>query len=161
MAEDNKKQDKYIEFAIDYFLNIPPGQVVPHVHLRKMANMTIPAYKDAEDEEEYREMVSASQMYYMNFIQRVREKLLREYKVCLKNEWGVGYYTLESREQIKYGVERTRRGIKKKIRQGKNIILYVNFNNVSINDKKIAHDNIAALSMARQMINQSIRDIED
>jgi len=149
MKEDRKKE---LEGVVQYFLNTPEGVVVEHSKLRMFANILDPAMEQFESQEEFLEAVKDAEFQYMSFTEDLKELLLSEHKVCLKNEKGVGYYALPPKEQIEYGIRKAKEGIRKKVKQGRNILENVRWNSVSVNDRKHANDSAARLSMLRQMM---------
>lgn len=151
----NKKEDKKVSKVVDYFLKRGEGIVVTHSEIMSLAEIELPKYKDYDNQEDFMEAIKLHQFRYMQFIDGsdgVRERLLENHKRYIKNERGVGYYILPPVEQINHGITRTKNGVYRKIKQGTNIIINTQFSIVGLNDKKKAHDSMAAWSMAKEMM---------
>jgi len=148
--KDDRKQE--LEGAVQHFLNTPEGVVVEHQKIRMFANILDPEMDDFENQFEFLEAVKDAEFRYMSFTEDLKELLLSEHQVCLKNEKGVGYYALPPKEQIEYGIRKTKQGIRKKVKQGRNILENVRWTAVSVSDRKHANDSAARLSMLRQMM---------
>jgi hypothetical protein len=153
MAKDNNT--KIVNRVVDYFLQKGESVVISHEEIMSLAEMQLPKYNDYDDQDDFMEAIKMHQFRYMTFIDGpggLRETLLEEHKVYIKNERGVGYYILPPTEQINHGITRTKSGVYRKIKQGNQIIVNTQFAMVSFDDKKKAHDSLAAWSMAKEML---------
>lgn len=147
-----KEEEKLISEVVEFILEHPEGVVITHQDIKRAGGITAPRYRDYKNEEEFIQALQESEFLYLTFVERVRDTLLSEYNACLKNEKGVGYYILNPIEQINYGIDRTKKAVKKKISQGQKIIKHVEWKKVSIHDRKRANDNVAAWCLANEML---------
>lgn len=81
------------------------GNLITHEWLKKTCGLEYPDMKDYETTMEFVDALQAHQFAYMSFVDGLREELLEEYQMYLKNERGDGYVILRPEAQVQYGYD--------------------------------------------------------
>lgn len=135
------------------------GEVLPHDYFKQLFNIEAPQSSDYENDQDFIHALQIAQFQYMSMMEKLTETLLKDYKTCLKNEKGIGYYILSPEDQLDYGITRTESTVKRKLKKGQSIIINIDHSKVDIKVRKNASDKIAAWSMIKQLFDKRSKTI--
>lgn len=129
-----------------------PGDVIPHVILKRKFLIQNPNFNEFETQDEFIEAIQLLQFEYMSLVEKLRDDILNEYKLYLKNVRGDGYVFLPTIEQTDYAKQRTMDGIRKEIKRGMTIMMNLRFNSLNPEQKRQNADELAKLGQLQHML---------
>lgn len=144
------KNDLEIQNAIDYVVSKKEGAVLPHSEFRKIMGFKHPDKTEYDSNDEYFEAYDNERFRYLKFMDNVREALLKHYKIYLSSVPGIGYAVLTPKEQIDFGIKRSKKGVYKQLKRGKNILTHIDKKRLNSDDLRKAADGLASLSRLKQ-----------
>jgi len=143
--------------VLDYLANtFDFGETIEHNTLKSILLIKDPVLADYENIQEFLKARDVIQFEYMALIQKLKKDLLKEHKLCLWSLFGVGYYLLDPKTQVKTGFEQTIKDIKKAFRDGYSIMTNVR-NFEDLEGQRKDSDLVARLSMIRSMTSKIIK----
>lgn len=148
----NRKMKNEVEInkAIDFVTSEKEGTVLPHSKFREIMGFKHPKRSDFDTDEEHENAWENERFRYLKFIETVREALLKHYKIYLSSVPGMGYVVLTPKQQIDFGIKRSKKGVYKQLKRGKNILTHVDKQRLGLDDLRKASDGMAALSRLKQ-----------
>jgi hypothetical protein len=144
------KNEVEINKAIDFVTSEKEGTVLSHSKFREIMGFKHPEKSDFASNDEYFEAYDNERFRYLSFMENVREALLKHYKICLNSVPGMGYVVLTPKQQIDFGIKRSKKGVYKQLKRGKNILTHVDKQRLGLDDLRKASDGMAALSRLKQ-----------
>lgn len=108
-----------------------PGDLITHSFLREQFNIVDPAIEDFKTTDEFVAELQNIQFNYMTMVDKLRFDLLTTQRYYLKNVRGDGYTLLPPKEQVTFAYDQALTDIKKSIKQAKNIMSNMRFEEVS------------------------------
>jgi len=149
------KNEIEINKAVDFATSKKEGTVLPHSKFREIMGFQHPERKEFNTNDEYFEAYDNERFRYLKFMDNLREALLKHHNIYLNSLPGIGYSLLEPKEQIDFGIRRSKKGVYKQLKRGKNILTYVNKTRLTTNDLRKASDGLASLSRLKQFTRKS------
>lgn len=146
----NMKNEIEINKAIDFATSKKEGTVLPHSKFREIMDFKHPVRSEFDSDDEFFESYDNERFRYLRFMDNVREALLKHYKIYLNSIPGIGYTVLHPKEQIDFGIKRSKKGVYKQLKRGKNILTHVNKDRLTSVDLRKAADGLASLSRLKQ-----------
>jgi len=143
------EKDAVNAMAVTIIESFAENEPIPHSYFYKMFGIELPNMRDYENNEDYAKAFQEMQFKYLNCIENLRDTLIQNHKVHLKNDIGAGYHLMEPNDQIQYGIEHTKAEVKKSIRQGTKLVTNVDNHRVKSDVRRKASDQIARWSMIR------------
>ncbi len=136
-------------------LEFNEGEIIPHSFFRELLGVGRPRIKDYETDEDFYDAASNADFKYLASMEKLRDHLLSEFRVYLKNEYGVGYFICSPNEQVKHGIGHTEKVVKRKLNKGVQIVVNVDYQRVDVEILKEATDKQAAWSAIRQLMRRN------
>lgn len=122
------------------------GALITHERLREIFGITQPQYEQYETQDEFLKAVEMTQFEYMSAVEELREILLTDYKMCMKNSRGEGYIILEPKEQVEYAQKKGVANAVSELRKHKNILENVNLQRLGSEHSGAVNDSVARMS---------------
>lgn len=116
MAYLNYQSDQWSNLLESVVTDFEDGETIKHEWLRDKFGIKMPTVEDYPVVEELIKAIDMQQFEYMTLVERMKEDLLKQYQVCIKNERGVGYRKLLPKEQTTYGYDKLNDDIAKAMR---------------------------------------------
>lgn len=145
-------EEQWKKLMADIADKYQPGELIPHHYLRKVFVITTPSFDEFESQDEFIEAVQLQQFEYMSLVEKLRDDILDEFKMYMKNVRGDGYTFLIPEEQTEYAKARTMQGIRKEMKRGFAIMQNVRFNSLTTDKKRQNADELAKLGQLQHLL---------
>lgn len=103
---DDITQEELDKLQEDIIQAYGPGDVIPHGFLRNRLKCPVPRFDQKRSIDHYNKRRDEADMEYMRRMELLKEKLLKNYSVCLCACVGRGYRYVPPENQVEYAYNR-------------------------------------------------------
>lgn len=128
------------------------GDLISHEWLKKKFCIKKLDANDFESSDDFLEAVKLQQFEYMSLVENLRDMLIQDFNVCIKNVVGEGYSIIPPKEQTKYGFDLLTKEISKTFRDCNKIMN--NVRNVTFDQQSKDNDLRAKAAMMAMLFKQ-------
>lgn len=112
--------------ALDVIRMFGDDDLISHEWLKRKFGIETPSLEDFDnDVAALLEAVKLQQFEYMNCVESLRDCLIDEFCICIRNDHGQGYRIVKASEQVEYGYNRMSKDVAKAFKDAKSIMTNV------------------------------------
>jgi hypothetical protein len=154
-----------INQIIDRFNKVKYESMFNHDELREWMGLDEPQYHDYDDQDSFIEALARyNRDYFLQGIDRIKEKLLLDYNICLMSVRGYGYRILTPNQQAKEGVDTYFRKSSRALRKASMVIGNIDYNLLDGQSAEILVNKMSRLSFLKSAFTKrrfpNVKEIE-